>query len=333
VANVVTSLIGGGPIGKLVSKYFWRVDKAYALGKRIVGLGKKLWSGFKDWKKSKKVAEAAEEVASCAVKNSFTPETRVVLADGSTKKIKDVDIGDKVLATDPETGGTKAETVTAEIKGKGLKHLVKVTVDTDGKRGSKTSSVTATDGHPFWVPELGQWIDATDLQAGERLRTSAGTRVEITAIKRWTVPSATVHNLTVGEFHTYYVLAGATPILVHNANKCVSVNDAGRFGDLNPGQVGDGLEAHHMPQDGLGFLSRNEGGAIVIAQGDHALTRTYKSLGRATKAAESGLPFRTVLARDIWDLRRIGQRQYGNPGYFNPGIQGLLGYYRKIGML
>ena len=333
VANVVTSLIGGGPIGKLVSKYFWRVDKAYALGKRIVGLGKKLWSGFKDWKKSKKVAEAAEEVASCAVKNSFTPETRVVLADGSTKKIKDVDIGDKVLATDPETGGTKAETVTAEIKGKGLKHLVKVTVDTDGKRGSKTSSVTATDGHPFWVPEFGQWIDATDLQAGERLRTSAGTRVEITAIKRWTVPSATVHNLTVGEFHTYYVLAGATPILVHNANKCVSVNDAGRFGDLNPGQVGDGLEAHHMPQDGLGFLSRNEGGAIVIAQGDHALTRTYKSLGRATKAAESGLPFRTVLARDIWDLRRIGQRQYGNPGYFNPGIQGLLGYYRKIGML
>jgi hypothetical protein len=216
-ANVVTSLIGGGPIGKLVSKYFWRVDKAYALGKRIVGLGKKLWAGFKDWKKSEKAAEAAEETAaSCAVSNSFVPDTRVLMADGTTKRIKDVHIGDKVLATDPETGKTKAETVTAEIKGSGLKHLVKVTIDTDGKAGNKTASVTATDGHPFWVPQLGEWIDATDLKAGEWLTVSSGARVQITALTRWTARAFTVHNLTVSELHTYYVFAGGTALLVHN---------------------------------------------------------------------------------------------------------------------
>ena len=67
------------------------------------------------------------------------------------------------------------------------------------------------------------------------------------------------------------------------AYKVVAENDAGRFGDLNPGVPGDDLEAHHMPQDGLGHLSRNDGGAIVMKAEDHALTRTYKSLGRATK--------------------------------------------------
>ncbi len=161
---------------------------------------------------AKKAARAAKR---CGTGNSFTPGTEVVLADGTTKPIEEVKIGDEVLATDPETGETRAEKVTAEIQGTGAKNLVKITVDTDGDRGTKTAEITATDGHPFWVPELGEWIDATDLQPGQWLRTSAGTHVQITAVKRWT-QTATVHNLTVANIHTYYVLAGATPVLVHN---------------------------------------------------------------------------------------------------------------------
>nr|WP_262928483.1 HINT domain-containing protein [Streptomyces sp. TRM68416] len=84
-----------------------------------------------------------------------------------------------------------------------LKHLVKVTIDVDGKKGTKTASVTATDGHPFWVPELGEWIDATDLTSGDWLHTSTGVRVQITAVERWTAQKATVHNLTVSDLHTY----------------------------------------------------------------------------------------------------------------------------------
>ncbi|MFD9319352.1 ricin-type beta-trefoil lectin domain protein [Streptomyces sp. NPDC060053] len=152
--------------------------------------------------------------------NSFTPDTKVLMADGSARAIKDVRAGDRVLATDPDTGETQAETVTAEILGKGVKHLVKVSIDVDGKKGSKTAEVTATDKHPFWVPELDEWINATDLRSGEWLRTSAGTLVQITAVKRWTALDATVHNLTVSMLHTYYVLAGAIPVLVHNVNSC-----------------------------------------------------------------------------------------------------------------
>ncbi|KUL40871.1 ricin-type beta-trefoil lectin domain protein [Streptomyces regalis] len=147
--------------------------------------------------------------------NSFVPGTKVLMADGTAKPIEDVENGDKVLATDPETGETAVETVSAEITGEGVKRLVKVTIATEE---GTTAEITATDGHPFWVPELGEWVDATDLTAGEWLRTSAGTYVQITAIERWTAPQATVHNLTVSDLHTYYVQAGDTSLLVHNDN-------------------------------------------------------------------------------------------------------------------
>ncbi|QYX77975.1 polymorphic toxin-type HINT domain-containing protein [Streptomyces akebiae] len=215
--NVVTSLISGGPAGRLIVKYGWRLDKAAAVGKRIGGLALKLWDKFKDWNNKRKEANRlANRLESCEG-NSFAPDTRVLMADGSTKAIADVDIGDEVLATDPETGKTRTEKVTAEIEGTGTKHLVRVTVDLDGERGTRTASVTATDGHPFWVPELDEWLDATDLAAGDRLSTDAGTEVRITEVARWTTPRTTVHNLTVSDLHTYYVVAGGTPVLVHNA--------------------------------------------------------------------------------------------------------------------
>ncbi|MEV7427818.1 polymorphic toxin-type HINT domain-containing protein, partial [Streptomyces sp. NPDC091212] len=163
--------------------------------------------------------------------NSFVPGTLVLMADGTTKPIEDIKNGDKVLATDPVTGETSVETVSAEITGQGLKNLVEVTIATEddtetGKNTteapteatSTTSTVTATDGHPFWVPALNTWIDATDLKTGQWLQTSTGTHIQITAIKRWTAPAETVHNLTVTNHHTYYVLAGSAPVLVHNCN-------------------------------------------------------------------------------------------------------------------
>ncbi|MFJ4916995.1 polymorphic toxin-type HINT domain-containing protein [Streptomyces sp. NPDC088726] len=209
--NIISSAVGG-ILGKLVKKYapWWKWKKGAALIKRIGNLGSKLFREAKSWFKNSKLAKS---LGSC---NSFTPGTRVLMADGTSKPIEKVKIGDEVLATDPETGITKTREVTAEIKGRGLKHLVKVTIDTDGDKGNRTASVTATDGHPFWVPELNAWVGATDLKVGERLRTSAGTLVEIDSVKRWTEAAATVHNLTVGDVHTYYVLAGATPVLVHN---------------------------------------------------------------------------------------------------------------------
>ncbi|MFD6416138.1 polymorphic toxin-type HINT domain-containing protein [Streptomyces sp. NPDC060194] len=235
IVNVVTSAVGGA-IGKLAAKYGlpWNWEKGIALGKRVSGLVEGLFSSFNAWMKWDDKAAALKGAAdkgraalsalnakirglptACPINNSFTPDTKVLMADGKAKAIKDVRVGDKVLAKDPKTGVTKAKLVTAEIKGKGAKKLVDVVIDVDGKKGTKTASVTATDGHPFWVPELDAWIDATDLKSGQWLDSGAGTKVQIAAVKRWTQP-ATVHNLTVADIHTYYVLAGAVPVLVHN---------------------------------------------------------------------------------------------------------------------
>lgn len=137
------------------------------------------------------------------------------MADGSRRAIEELQPGDQVLASDPETGLTYAEEVTATILGEGSKNLVEITVDSTDN--AESPSITATDHHPFWVPDLSEWVDATDLQSGEWLQTSTGTRVQISAVKRWTT-SATVRNLTVADFHTYYVVAGSTPVLVHNCN-------------------------------------------------------------------------------------------------------------------
>ncbi|MGQ5580338.1 polymorphic toxin-type HINT domain-containing protein, partial [Streptomyces sp. ECR3.8] len=201
---------------------------------------------------------------SCDVGNSFVPGTKVLMADGSSKPIEEVEVGDKVVATDPETGETRIETVTAEIKGKGLKHLVKVVIDTDGDKGEKTAEVTATDGHPFWVPELGQWLDATDLQPGQWLQTSAGTHVQITAIERWTTPGTTVHNLTVGDTHTYYVLAGAAPVLVHNTGCPTSYALSLKTG----GPKGSGAnQAYQIRQVGSTEYHATGGGTQVWADG------------------------------------------------------------------
>ncbi|RSM55877.1 hypothetical protein DMB66_34810 [Actinoplanes sp. ATCC 53533] len=153
--------------------------------------------------------------------SSFLPGTRVLLPGGATRAIEQLKVGDRVVATDPETGVTAARTVTDTITSAGDKSLVDVTIDVDGGRGDRTAILTATYNHPFWVPKLSEWVQAAQLTAGQWLRTSAGTRVKIAAVRHHAAV-ARVHNLTVADLHTYYVVAGGRPVLVHNdpAERC-----------------------------------------------------------------------------------------------------------------
>jgi RHS repeat-associated protein len=154
------------------------------------------------------------EASSCRI-NSFAPGTPVLMADGSHRPIEDVRLGDKVVATDPESGLTEPRQVTALIGSDGEKALVEITVDVDGARGERSGTVIATDGHPFWVAEHGGWVEAADLTTGEWLRTPDGEMLRITAVRTWT-SFLRVHNLTVEGVHTYYVRVGDQDLLVHN---------------------------------------------------------------------------------------------------------------------
>ncbi len=219
------------------------------------------------------------KAGSCPTPNSFTQGTLVLMADGSTKPIEDLEPGEKVLATDPATGETTAKDVTATILGAGSKNLVEITVDTDGLAGSGTDLITATDEHPFWVADLAAWVNATDLQPGQWLQTSAGTTVQVTAIRRWTALRATVHNLTVADLHTYYVLAGATPVLVHNCDlhdlarvesaKSTTSNTAGAVArDTYTGEWAYGesgavpAQIHPQLRERLDDLTQQHGGSL-----------------------------------------------------------------------
>ncbi|MET9411551.1 polymorphic toxin type 24 domain-containing protein [Streptomyces sp. NPDC002935] len=152
-----------------------------------------------------------DAVTSCSVRNSFTPETKVTMADGTTKAIKDVTVGDQVIATDPETGRTESRTVLATIITVDDKDFTELTLKThDG-----TAKITATDHHRFWSPSEETWIDAGDLKPGMTLRTETGANVAVLAARLFRKQQET-RNLTVDGLHTYYVLAGKTPVLVHN---------------------------------------------------------------------------------------------------------------------
>ncbi|MEN3305949.1 MAG: hypothetical protein V7603_2151, partial [Micromonosporaceae bacterium] len=161
------------------------------------------------------LARLISAIKLCGRNNSFAAGTPVLLADGSSRPIQDLRTGDRVLSTDPVTGATDAEPVTGTITGTGVKHLVDVTVDTDGQAGSATATLTATDNHPFWVADTGDWVTAGNLRAGQWLRTGSGTWVQITGTDRRT-ETTTVHNLTVATYHTFYVAAGTASALVHN---------------------------------------------------------------------------------------------------------------------
>jgi hypothetical protein len=140
--------------------------------------------------------------------NSFSADTKVLLANGTRKPIGQIHRSDLVMAADPTSGHVGPRPVTNVIAGTGFKQLVDVDLST-GER------ITATANHPFWLEDQHAFVEAGSLTAGSLLRTSQGTYVQIsvvTARSEWT----SVYNLTVADLHTFYV--GDAEVLVHNAN-------------------------------------------------------------------------------------------------------------------
>jgi hypothetical protein len=133
------------------------------------------------------------------------------MADGTTKPIEDVRVGDRVFATDPETGTSGVHRVTALIVGEGVKRLIDVVVRT--KDGLRT--IVATWNHDFWVDDQGLWLRADRLSGGDDLLAPSGEQVMVVSTSERTAYRR-VHNLTIEGVHTYYVLAGRQAVLVHN---------------------------------------------------------------------------------------------------------------------
>lgn len=208
-----------------------------------------------------RVAERGEAesgaASACAKRNSFSSDTPVLLDNGAAKPINELQPGDKVESANPETGRNEGgRTVTATH----INHddnLIDVVVETSP--GHQQTLHTTTE-HPFWDDTTHAWVPAARLTPGHALETAYNTHARVATVR--VVPGeADRYNLTVDQLHTYYVLAGTTPVLVHNSGGewCTPeerIEDAPDIGNGHAGSKHAGDFPGHSPAD-IGDLARD----------------------------------------------------------------------------
>ncbi len=139
---------------------------------------------------------------------SLTGATVVLMADGSHKPIEDVEVGDKVIATDPETSEQVAKTV---------EHVF-VHDDTVTDKVIDGEVITTTEDHPFWSVTDQRFERADELSPGVKVLSADGRLITISGLMLGTTREELAYNLSVEGIHTYHV--GSAEILVHNESTC-----------------------------------------------------------------------------------------------------------------
>lgn len=214
--------------------------------------------------------------------NSFPAGVRVLMADGTTKSIDEVRDGDTVMATDPQTGETAPRTVTATITTPDDKDFTDLTLTDDANPRGPPAELTSTYHHPYWSESRDQWVDAGELNQGEQLRQPNGTTLTVTSVRNYPY-AVTTHNLTVADLHTYYVLAGATPVLVHN---CGGMTASDKVKDLVArGKVRDAADVHYedMVRARTGGTSQDINGREVDVVTSDALIQVKRTMSAVNK--------------------------------------------------
>ncbi|MCX4630665.1 polymorphic toxin-type HINT domain-containing protein [Streptomyces sp. NBC_01443] len=257
--------IGCDELGWYVTQHGMAVEAVYGLGfgdnLNINGTSPK-WKASSPRKVPASKAESTMSIRQGGC-NCFLAGTQVVMDDGSTKNIESIELGDYVLATDPRSGETGKRRVSHLIVTNDDKHFNKLEIATsDG-----IEELIATHEHPFWSPSENSWIKAADLKPGMSLHTGSGDVVNVVGNSSFS-RHTTTYNLTIDDFHTYYVLAGETPVLVHNATpgeKCDLTLGAGPNA-----REGVALENGDIEADGVRDLVNESGNA----HGCHTCTAT-----------------------------------------------------------
>ena len=153
----------------------------------------------------------------------FKKGTMVLTEDGY-KKIEEIEVGDKVLSFNEDTGDSDYKEVVRLFRNTTEKW---VHIDVNGE------TITCTPEHPFYILNAedtpivdfegrdasdyqGQWVKAESLKIGHKVLLSNGKNGIINSVETEDLddPVAT-YNFEVQDYHTYYV--GSEGILVHNA--------------------------------------------------------------------------------------------------------------------
>ena len=207
-----------------------------------------------------KAADKAGGAAKVAKTCCFVAGTLVETEDG-LRPIEDVEIGDLVLARNPETGETALKSVTDLIR---LNQRQIWEVSLSGNNGASEFFET-TDDHPWWIVDeigVGSWKDTAELSAGMIVTTVDNQTMVITKVLETNRIDAT-YNLTVADFETYFV--GENKVLVHNCPISMdnALDQADNFLDL-----GTDIKSH-----------TNKNGVQFIQQGADANGQVTKRVG------------------------------------------------------
>ncbi len=162
----------------------------------------------KDSKSLTNVGEkyTAESLAKLKERGCFVAGTPVWMADGTTKPIEQVKVGDTVLSKNEKTG---------EIAAKKVLHTsVRQNIWTRKLTFENGAVVETTDEHPLYVEGSG-FAKAKEVGIGSSIVTRAGPSAKVVAVGA-DVRQTTVYNFTVDQFHTYFV--GQDALWAHNQN-------------------------------------------------------------------------------------------------------------------
>jgi hypothetical protein len=169
---------------------------------------------------------AEKKAAEAAAANCFAAGTVIQMANGTTKPIEHVRVGDLVWSRNEGIGRTEACKVgrTSVRHVKSALYLAFANAATGA-----TDHVVTTSEHPFYVKAKG-FVRAGSLGNGTQIVTRAGPPASVSATEtRNDRDGYTVYNLTVESDHTFFVGKLAGGVWVHNCtvdpNKLIHIFD------------------------------------------------------------------------------------------------------------
>jgi hypothetical protein len=221
------------------------------------------------------VEDLGEEGGVLCEGGCFVAGTQVQMADGSTKSIDKIKVGDEVKSRDPATGKDKNEPV--------LRLYIHPAPQIMELHLSDGEVITCTPEHRFYVPSKG-FEEAGTLSDGDRLvhdadATAPGTKsatitppLKISDItwdtKATSLSTATtVYNFEVASTHTYFVGSKLGGVWVHN--NCT--DEASRI--IND----QGGEVYNVNRGGWPFWMNGEKNYFhdVVVQSDGSVIDTF----------------------------------------------------------
>ncbi|WP_234790778.1 polymorphic toxin-type HINT domain-containing protein [Mycolicibacterium wolinskyi] len=256
---------------------------------------------------------------------SFTPDTLVLLADGSSRPIAELGVGDLVWSTDPASGQSGPQTVQAVL----VNHDTDLLDLTITNAAGDTAVINTTSGHPFYSPSRAHnpisglaasttptqaygpgWIDAQDLRPGDGLYTPNGAAAQVNT----TAPvagAADMWDLTIETTHTFYITTSAATVLVHNC-------PAPAPQPTPP--------APKQPKGGVYVIHNQDGVPVYVGRASDVDSRLYahagSGKGHKLQPGDSVQVYRTDSrqARRGLEQKLIDKHQTLNPDRRNPSL-------------